>query len=187
MDFAKLLGDTWESFVADIVHLVLFTLVGFLLCFTLILIPTVWAGWFRGALGLLRDGTRPDFEELWSFEQYFDVLLLMVVGFVAITIGYICLIVPGVILSVWWLYALVFVVDQDMGFIEAMGASKDAVSDTGFVNNLIVLLITSVLAAIGGSLSGLGALLTTPFAILFVTLIYLDLPGAENSEVARFG
>ena len=95
------------------------------------------------------------------------------------------LFVPGVILSVWWLYALFFLVDRQMGVVEAFGASKDAVGQSGFLNHLVVLLIVSVLGMIGGSLSGFGALFTTPFGIILMALCYLDLGGSEGASLAR--
>jgi len=56
MDFARLLKDCWEPFLKEIVNLILFTLVGFVLCLTLVLIPTVAGGWTRGVLAYVRDG-----------------------------------------------------------------------------------------------------------------------------------
>lgn len=184
MDFADLLQRAWRKFVDEIVTLVLFTLVGMLLCLTVVLIPTVVAGFFRGILEYVREGITPDFGELWNFEDFLPTTLLLVVGGVGVTIGYMLLVIPGVILSVWWLYALFFLVDYKMGFIEALGASKDAVSDSGFLNHLVVLLIASVLGAVGGSLY-LGALFTTPFEILFLALCYQALPGEAGDEYLR--
>ena len=183
MDFADLLQKAWRKFVDEIVTLVLFTLVGALLCLTVVLIPTVVAGWFRGILDYVRGGNTPDFEELWNFEDFLPVTLLLILGGLGVTIGYMLLVIPGVVLSVWWLYALFFLVDHKMGVVEALAASKDAVSESGFLNHLAVLLIAGVLGAVGGSLY-LGALFTTPFEIIFLALCYQALPGSESDEYA---
>ena len=45
MDFTRLLQEAWERLVAELVPLVLFALLGSLLCLTIVLIPTVLAGW----------------------------------------------------------------------------------------------------------------------------------------------
>ena len=181
MDFAALLKESWERFFAEIVQLVVFTLVGVLLCLTIVLIPCVIAGWSRGILDYLRDGAPPAFEELWCFDDYLQVVLLLVVGGILIAIGYALLIVPGVVLSVWWLYSLFFLVDQRIGFFDALSASKDAVSESGFFEHLVVLLLATVLSGLGTSLSGVGTLFTTPFSILLLALVYLDLPGAGRA------
>jgi uncharacterized membrane protein len=175
MDFTALLSEAWRRFVDEIVQLVLFALLGTLLCLTIVLIPTVVGGFFRGFLGYVRDGRVPAFDELWRFDDYLPLLLLIVLGSVAIAIGYLLLFVPGVILSVWWLYAVFFLLDREMGVVEALGASKAAVSASGFFNHLVVLLIVSLLGALGGSLSGLGTIFTTPFALVFLSLCYLEL------------
>lgn len=180
MDFAGLLREAWEKFIAQIVPLVLFTLVGWLLCFTIILIPTVAGGWVRGFLAYTRNGTPPNFEELWSFDDFLPITLMIVLGAVGITIGYMLFFVPGVILSVWWLYAMYFLLDRDMGVVEAFAASKEAVSHDGFANHLVVFLILMLLGAVGGALSGIGSLFTTPFGFVVVSLAYLDLVGPES-------
>lgn len=185
MDFSGMLQEAWEKFVAEIVALVIFTLLGSLLCLTLVLIPTVAGGWSRGILGYVRHGDMPSFEELWSFDDYLPIALLLLLGGIGISIGTMLLFVPGVILSVWWLYSLFFLVDRQMGVIEAFGASKAAVSESGFVNHLVVFGIVSVLGLLGGSLSGLGTFFTTPFAIILLAISYLDLPGSEVDDLAR--
>jgi len=182
MDFAGLLKESWEKLIAEIVPLVLFTLVGWLLCFTIILIPTVVGGWVRGFLAYTRDGTPPAFEELWSFDDYLPIGLMILLGMIGITIGYMLLFVPGVILSVWWLYSMYFLLDRDMGVIEAFAASKEAVSADGFLNHLGILLLLTLLSMLAGALSGIGGLFTTPFGFLLVSLAYLDITNAPNES-----
>ena len=183
MDFADLLQEAWHKFVAEIVSLILFTLVGALLCLTVVLIPTVIGGWFRGLLDYVREGIAPGFEELWNFDDFVPVTLLLIGGGICVTIGYMLLVIPGIILSVWWLYALFFLVDHKLGVVEALGASKDAVTESGFLNHFAILVIASVLGAIGGSLY-LGFLLTTPFEIILLALCYQTLPGSGSDEDA---
>jgi len=187
MDFGKLLKSAWDLFIKEIVHLVLFFLVGVLLCFTVILIPTVSGGWARGLLGYAREGKRPDFNLLWDFEGYLQILLLLLVGGFLVSLGLMLLVVPGVVLSVWWLYGIYFVVDRKLGFWEAMSASREAVGRTGFLNHLGVLLILVILNSLGGALSGLGTLLTSPFTFLLLTLAYVQLQGsgAEGQGVPQ--
>jgi hypothetical protein len=177
MDFGKLLKATWELFVQEIVHLILFFLVGVLLCCTLVLIPTVSGGWARGFLAYVREKKRPDLSELWNFEGYLQILLLLLVGGLLTSIGYMLLIIPGVVLSVWWLYGIFFLVDRKLDFWESLKASREAVSRSGFLNHLALLVIVVVLSALGGTLSGLGALVTTPFAFILLALAYLEVAG----------
>ncbi len=180
MDFGKQLKDCWDPFIKEIVNLILFALVGGVLCLTIVLIPTVAGGWARGFLGVVREGKRPDFNELWNFEGYLQLLLLMLVQGLLISIGYMLLFIPVVILTVWWLYALFFLVDRDLGFWEAMSASREAVNTAGFFNHFVVFLIVCVLNALGGALSGLGTLVTLPFTLLLLSRVYVDLSGTSS-------
>ena len=175
MDFEHLLKKSWDHYVRGLVKLVLFVLVGCLLCITIILIPTVTAGWTRGILAYIREGKDPQFEELWNFEDYFQILVLIVACGVLITIGYMLLVIPGIILSVIWLYSLLFLVDKKLDFLDAMKASKDAVVKTGFFYHFVVVLIIALLNSIGGVAGGIGALFTTPFTLVLLTVTYIEL------------
>lgn len=177
MDFQSLLKITYGQFLKGIVKLILFNLVGCLLCFTVILIPTVMAGLMRGMLRYVRDGVQPEFDELWKFDGFLPTLLLMVLGGLAVAIGLVLLIVPGVVLMVWWMYALFFIVDRKLTFIEAMGASKRLATTSGFWNHFIVLLMISVLNSLGSSIGGVGMLFTAPFGLLLLTNVYLSSHG----------
>ncbi len=174
MDYAGMLKESWEKLLAEMVHLVLFALVGWLLCFTLILIPTVFAGWVRGILAYVREGRPPDFDELWNFDDYLPTALMILLGGLALLVGYTLFFIPGLILSVWWLYAMYFLLDRDMGVVEAFGASKDLVSSDGFGVHLVVYLVLLLLSALGGALYGIGGFFTTPFGMIFLSLAYLD-------------
>jgi hypothetical protein len=184
MDFNRLFKVTFDQFVKGIVRLLLFNLVGCLLCFTIVLIPTVARGLTRGMLRYAREGIEPEFDELWRFDDYLQVLLLMVLGGVAIALGLLLLIVPGVVLMVLWMYALVFLVDRNLSFSQAMGASKQLVGGSGFWNHLVILLVVVVLNSLAGGLAGLGTLLTAPFALLLVVNAYLMSTG-QPATLAR--
>jgi hypothetical protein len=184
MDFENLFKATFSQFVKRIVRLILFSLVGCLLCLTIVLIPTVMGGLVRGMLRYIREGIEPEFDELWRFDDFVQILLLMVVGGLAIAIGLILLIVPGVVLMVWWMYALFFVVDRKLTFSQAMGASKNLVTESGFWNHFVVLLIMTVLNSLGSGLAGLGTLIAAPFGLLLVTNAYLSSTGEASPPAA---
>ena len=174
MDFAALLKSSWDHFMKDIVNLVLFTLLGAVLCMTFILIPSVVRGWFVEILAYVRNERSPSFEALWCFDDYIKITLLLVIGGGLISLGYMLFIVPGIILSVIWMYSVYYIVDQDMGFVEALSASKDAVMDTGFLTHVVVFLVLGVLSTLGTSLGIIGWFFTTPFSLVMLTVIYED-------------
>jgi len=173
MDFGELLKTTWDMYMKGIVRLVLFTVLGAVLCMTVVLIPAVMGGWTRGFLSYVREGKEPAFEELWNFDRFWQILLVLLIGGTLIAIGYMLLIIPGLLLNVIWMYALFFLIDRrEMGFWDAMTASKDMVTASGFANHFLILLIVAVLNSIGSAFSGLGTLLTAPFGFLLMALVY---------------
>lgn len=179
MDFESLFKASFAQFVRRIAKLILFNLVGCLLCFTIVLIPTVLGGLTRGLLRYVRDGVDPELDELWRFDDYLQILLLLLLGGLAVAVGLVLLVVPGVVLMVWWMYALVFVVDRRLSFAEAMGESKRMVTASGFWNHLVVLLVLAALNSLG-SAACLGTLLTAPFGLLLVTNTYLLATGERG-------
>jgi hypothetical protein len=180
MDVGDQFKVVWEKFSKSIVNWVIFVLIGSVLCFTIVLVPTVVRGMVKEALAFMRTGKEPEYAQLWNFDGFLQMLLLCLVAGAAITIGYCLLIVPGVILSVWWLYAVFYLVDKNMDFWPAMAASKEAVTKSGFMNQLIVFILVSVINSAGSALAGFGVLLTAPFGMLYMTLNYMQLNGEKG-------
>jgi len=85
----------------------------------------------------------------------------------------------GLVLSVWWMYSLYFVVDKNMSFSDAFGASKNIVTTSGFFNNLGLLVIVGILNSLGSSVV-LGTLVTMPFGMLLMANAYLELSGERR-------
>jgi len=85
----------------------------------------------------VRDGRKPEFSDLWThWDKFIPIVLLMIVMGILVSIGYALLIIPGVYLTVIWSYSLFYLVDQDKGYWEAMRASHEAVTQSGFGNSL---------------------------------------------------
>jgi len=172
MDFGALLSQTWTKFIENIVDLVLFALVGFLLFFTIILIPSSIGGLTKEFLAFARTGKKPDYNELWSFNNYAQILLFCIVAGILIPIGFMLLIIPGVYLSIIWMYSVYYIVDKDLDFIAAMKKSRNHVQESGFFNHFVVFLIVGIIGGVGFSAAFFGSLLTTPFTMLFMALAY---------------
>jgi uncharacterized membrane protein len=179
-DFGDLIKESWDKLSKSLVKWALFFLVGMLLAMTIILIPTVARGITKATLDFIRTGKDPEFGELWNFEGFLQTTLLILVAGGLIFLGSI-VVIPGIILGVWWFYSLFFMVDKNMEFWDAMSASKEAVSRTGFWNHLILIVIYNVLISVGGSVCGLGACITGPLGMLILGYAYLQMTGEKAS------
>lgn len=175
MDIGALLRQTWNQFTGKIVKLILFFLVGVLLSITVVLIPCVLGGMIREFLKVVREGKDPELNQLWSFENYGQIALFLVVGGLLIMIGFLLFVVPGILFAFWWMYSPYFIVDRGMDFWSAMGASRQLVVKSGSSNNFKLLLIIIALNILGSLGVGAVELLTGPFNLLLLTNAYVSI------------
>jgi hypothetical protein len=181
MDFGNLLKLSWDKLSKNLANWIIFCLIAMVLTLTIVLVPTVVRGLVKETLAFLRQGKEPEYTALWDFEDYLQWLLLILVAGGLITLGSI-VIIPGVILSVWWMYSVFFMFDQKLEFWPAMAASREAVSKSGFWTHFIMLLIINVLNSAGGALCGLGVLITMPLGLFLMAYAYLELIGEKPAS-----
>jgi len=88
-------------------------------------------GFIRMALLHVRTGRPPELGDLaYGFQEFGNLFFYVIV--VALTfLGFILFILPGVIFTTWWMYALVLMADRNMGFREAMKTSRARVTEAG--------------------------------------------------------
>lgn len=178
MDIAQLLKESWEKFIAEIVLLILFVLVGGLLCFTIILIPVVMTGMTRAFIGYVRDGRKPEYSDLWShWDTFIQILLQFIVMGILLSIGFALFIIPGIFLMTIWMYAMFYLVDRNMGFWESMEASRNVVMESGIGMSFVLILIVSLINSVGG-LVAVGVLFTAPFTMVVLALAYIENSGS---------
>jgi hypothetical protein len=147
----------------------------------------------------VRDGRR-DFSvgELFSAAApYIGTLFLngLLAG-IAITIGFILIIVPGLILITIWSVIAPSIVVEDRGVIEAFGRSRELVRGNGWnvfgaivLAFLIVIAVSIVAGLIGSALGDAGRVvlqaianvITAPIAALVASILFFDLGGGVGA------
>jgi hypothetical protein len=105
------------------------------------------------------------------------LLLGLVNGFLT-TLGYLLCIIPGLYLSVSWMFALPLVIDRNMPFWEAMELSR-RVTAKHFFLLLAFLFVIGLLAACGILACCIGLLVTVPLASLSLMYAYEDIFGRQ--------
>jgi len=117
--------------------------------------------------------------------HYFAMLGLNVLETLVLVIGFAIFIVPGVILALGLALAAFYVVDEDMGPIEAMKASWEATA--GQKGALFLFSIVCFLLAIAGVMACcFGVFVTLPIAAVAMAIIYLRLSG-NGSPPSGYG
>lgn len=178
MDFKKHLVQSWELTLRFIVPLVLMTLVMLVVSFlTLgILAPVTMAGYMQSVLRVVREGREPQIGDLFSFMRlFFPLLIFGILAFLAIIIGFMLLVLPGLALSLLLafgaMYMLPLMTDKGMGLVDALKESFRMAFKENVGEHLVVVLIFWVIQIIGGSIA-VGALFTTPIATLFLMSVF---------------
>lgn len=123
---------------------------GFLAQLVTVLSIGLLAGPVLGAYQLmmihyLRTNQKPEFNDLLSGFQRFTALFPFFFLTLFIFIGFMFLIIPGILLASWWLYTLPLMVDKSLGFMEAMRASSNKVKEKGFFMHFVFIIMITVI------------------------------------------
>jgi len=127
-------------------------------------------------IGVAR-GETPGFGEIFSGgSRFLPMLGLQLLYALVITLGMLLLIVPGVILAIGLMLSQMFLIDQEMGPVEAMRASWEATQ--GHKGKLFLFLLVSILVMIAGVVACcFGILAAVPTVWVATAIIYLRITG----------
>jgi hypothetical protein len=162
----------------------------------------LYAGYVVKLVQDVRDGRR-DFSvgELFSAAApYIGTLILNgILAGIAITIGFVLIVIPGLILITIWAVIAPSIVVEDRGVIEAFGRSRELVRGNGWnvfgvivLAFLIVIAVSIVLGLIGAVigdagrviLQAIGNVLTAPIAALVASILFFDLGGGQGVQTS---
>jgi hypothetical protein len=171
LDVGQAFKGGWNAFTADIVPLLVGTLIaGLLSIVTLgILAGPLTAGLYNMVIGRVRDGRPAQIGDVFSCMNRFwgflwaAIVLVVLIGLASLTI------VGGVLLATIWIYVFPFMVDRKMGLTEAMSASYHQVVDNGFWEHLALLVVFVAISAVANGWIGI---ITTPFTIAVIVGAY---------------
>lgn len=186
MDFKRHFEITWKltlQFIAPLILMTLILSIVTLLSFG-ILMPVVMAGYFHAILLIVREGRKPQVQDLFSQMRLFLPLFVFSVAvFFAVMTGFLFLVVPGILIalavSYFCLYLLPLMTDRNLPIMEAIRASY-ALTTKGPVTDQIVVFILFVgISALGGSVF-IALLFTQPLATIFLMSVYEELTASQD-------
>ncbi len=178
MDFKRHIETAWNLTLGNVVSLILMTLV-MLAASSLtlgILAPVTMAGYTQSLLQLVRNGREPKVQDLFAHMYLFLPLLgFGIVVFVATTIGFMLLFLPGIIIVVTVTFCCIYMIplmtDRNMGIVDAVKESYAMGRGGEIVDHLVVVIIFMAISMIGGTVF-IGVLFTQPLATLFLLSTY---------------
>lgn len=116
------------------------------------------------------------------FHKTIPIFVTTIVMYLAIGLGLILLIVPGIYLLVCFSFALYLVVEKDMGTMQALSTSRKVVHHQWFQMGGLILL--SIVVCLLGALALLvGLLWAVPLVGLTFSLVYRDVFGVEEKTL----
>lgn len=187
MDLKKHLETGWNTTLKFIGPVLLITFVQILVsvCSLLILAPVTTAGYFQSLLLAQREGRVPEVKDLFSQMSLFVPLLIFgILAFIALALGYLLLILPGIALSIFLvfscLYLLPLMTDQNLDIVEALKESWDMAVKDPIADHIIIVLVYIAILSIGGSLPFV-ILLAQPLGTFILLSFYEDRVEGDNS------
>ena len=152
---------------------------------TIVAYSWMYAVTFHMVLRRVREGRAAEYADMQNIDQIGAFAAAAVVIGVIIWVGYALLIIPGLILTTLWVFALPLIGDRRMNVATAMGQSKDLAARLGymitFVTWLVVAIVVVVIVGllsvipIVGIIIGLAA--TAPFAVAYGVSMYFQAQG----------
>jgi 4-hydroxybenzoate polyprenyltransferase len=178
MDFKRHIETAWNLTLGNIVALIIMTLVMVAVSsLTLgIMAPVTMAGYTQSLLQLIRNQREPRVQDLFSHMNLFLPLLGFGLAiFVATSIGFMLLFLPGIIIVAAILFSCIYVLplmtDKQMGLVDAIKESYAMARRADLVDHVVVVIIFTAISMIGGTVF-IGVLFTQPLATLFLLSTY---------------
>jgi uncharacterized membrane protein len=140
-------------------------------------------GVWRAILGAI-GGRKPDIGMMFQgFDRFGDAFLAQLIKGILVFLGFLCLIVPGIILSIMWMFTLPVIGETSLGFWEAMRESARLTE--GYRWRLFLLLLASLLVLLLGLLVFcVGVLVAVPVICAALGLAYRFLQAKKGGAAA---
>ncbi|MEK7467991.1 MAG: zinc ribbon domain-containing protein [Planctomycetota bacterium] len=187
LDAVGILKEAWELFTRQWQAWLLIGLCFMLMalclavtCIGIILMGALHAGLYVAAFKQLR-GQTPEVRDLFEGFQWFGpTTLLMIISGFCVFLGMLCCIIPGLVLAVWWYFALPLCVSHGLGATDAMAMSKAKVKE-GFWDVVVLILIIIAVNFVAGMVPFGQILVGLPIQTLMIAIAHRDLFGLEGA------
>jgi uncharacterized membrane protein len=142
-------------------------------------------GFIKSCLKLM-DGAEAGLSDfIPTSKQFWTFVSASIVCVIAVGIGLILFIIPGIILGIAFRFYPFFIVDKNMGPIESIKASYAATKGS-WLDIFLLLVIDVLIVFVGAVLLGIGLFLAIPIVLMTQAYVYRKLTGtpAVATEVA---
>jgi uncharacterized membrane protein len=152
-------------------------------CVSFVIGTTIMVGFNRAILGMIA-GKPPEVGMLFSgFDRFGQAFLAGLVMGILVALGFVCLIVPGIILSIMWMFVSLILAETNLDFWPAMELSARLTA--GYRWHLFGLMLAFILVGILGFLACcIGVLIAQPVILTATALAYRFLQARQAAKVS---
>ncbi|MEC8244306.1 MAG: DUF4339 domain-containing protein [Verrucomicrobiota bacterium] len=163
----KAIGDAFSFYKANLVGSIAWLILAIIISVIPVanlIVPLIGVNFYTSVRNYRESGQKMSFGDLFDFSDALDKIIGPIVVGVLIFLGYICLIIPGIILTFMWAFTPCVQGDRvELSFIQAMKESK-RLAKGNYIKIFFFVIIIGILAFSGFLLLGFGALITIPVA-----------------------
>ncbi|MBI5759022.1 MAG: hypothetical protein HZA46_10945 [Planctomycetales bacterium] len=145
LDIGRCFEEAWDVFLKNWLILIVAGLLYMVLSLVtlLILFGPLTAGLSLLALNALqRDDHRVDLADMFGmFHRFFGLVGMFFVTLIAITLGLVLCVAPGLFLMTIWMFPFFILVDQQSGVFESLSRSQEMTFRAGFWNVFVLMLV----------------------------------------------
>ena len=181
-DIGACLTDGFAALKRDFWNVVLVNLVGLFLCCFIVTLPPLIIGLVRFNAKAVA-GQKGSFDDLFSgFAEFGTSWLMFIVMIVLLSVGFVLCYLPGIYLSIAWMFAWNLLADKRGNFWECLEMSRQAVTaHWGWA--FLLTIVAQIIANAGLIACFVGVLATMPLYGLMLAAAYRRL-FAETSVTA---
>jgi uncharacterized membrane protein len=175
-------NNFWTIVIGHIIWLAAIAILEFSLV-GLLLVPALAIGMFRFNLSSIRNQSVTISDIFRGFDLFGPSLAWAFVHTLLIILGSLLCILPGIYLSIAWVFSLMILADKKYGFWESMEISRQVITaNWGWM--FLLLLVSAVIAVLGVLGCGVGFFITLPFSYLMLAAAYTRAFDSQDETVS---
>lgn len=181
-DIGRCFEEAWDVFLKNWLILIVAGLVYTVLSYVTLFILTgpLTAGFCLLALNALRrEDRRVDLNDLFGmFHRFFGLAGMFFLTTIAVLLGLLVCLFPGLFLMTIWMFPFLIIVDQQTGVFESLSRSQELTFQVGFWNVFVLMLVEQSLYVLPAFVPFLGTIVSfaaIPIAVLMVASAYRQL------------